>query len=35
MDKFINVSHIFINDISRYMANFCDLKKKTKSFFIF
>ena len=34
MDEFINVSDIFINDISRYIANLCDLKKKT-SYFIF
>ena len=31
MDKFINVSHIFINDISRYMAIFSDLRKRTKN----
>ena len=31
MDKFINVSHIFIIDISRYMAIFSDLKKRTKN----
>ena len=29
MDKFINVSHIFINDISRYI--FSNLKKRTKN----
>ena len=30
MDELINVSHVFINDISRYIATFCDLKKRTK-----
>ena len=35
MDEFINVSHIFINDVSRCIAIFCDLKKKAKSSFIF
>ena len=35
MDKFINVSHVFINDISRYMATSCDLKKWKKGSFIF
>ena len=35
MDEFINVSHIFINDISTYIATFCDLKKITKRSFIF
>ena len=35
MDEFIDVSHVFINDISRYIAAFCDLKKKTKRSFIF
>ena len=35
MDEFMNVSHIFINDISKYIATFCDLKKRTKSSFIF
>ena len=31
MDEFINVYHAFISDISRYIATFCDLKKRTKS----
>ena len=31
MDKFIYVSHIFINDISRYMAIFSDLKNRSKN----
>ena len=35
MDDFINASHIFINDISRYIASFCDLKKRTKLSFLF
>ena len=35
MDEFINVSHVFINDISRCIATSCDLKKRTKSSFIF
>ena len=35
MDEFINVSHVFINDISRYIATFCNLKKRTKSSFTF
>ena len=26
--------HVFINDIRRYIATFCDLKKRTKSCFI-
>ena len=32
MDEFINVSHVFISDISKYMylATFCDLKNRTK-----
>ena len=30
MDEFINLSHVFINDISRYIATFCDLKKRKK-----
>ena len=32
MDEFINVSNIFI---SRYIATFSSLKKRTKSCFIF
>ena len=35
MYEFINVSHVFINDISRYIAISCDLKKRAKSYFIF
>ena len=35
MDKFIDVSHVFINDINRYMATSCDLtKRKRKLFYI-
>ena len=34
MDEFIKVSHVFIYDISRYIATFCDLKKMTKLFYI-
>ena len=34
MDEFINVSRVFINDISRYIATSCDLKnEKNKRFF--
>ena len=29
MNEFINVPHIFINDISTYIATFCELKKRT------
>ena len=29
------VYHIFINDISRYIATFGDLKKRTRSSFLF
>ena len=32
---FIDVSHDFINDISRYIATSCDLKKRKKSYFVF
>ena len=32
---FINVSHVFINDISRYIATSCDLKKRAKISFKF
>ena len=35
MDEFMNVSHVFINDISSYIATSCELKKRTKSSFIF
>ena len=35
MDEFINLSDVFINDIDRCVATFCDLKKITKSSFIF
>ena len=28
VDEFKNVSHVFINDNSRYIATFSDLKKK-------
>ena len=35
MDDLINISHVFINDFSRYIATSCDLKKWTKSSFIF
>ena len=28
MDEFINVSHVFINEISRYIATSCDLKNE-------
>ena len=35
MDEFINVSHVFINDISTNIATFCELKKRTKNYFIF
>ena len=35
MDEFINGSHVFINDISRYIATFCELKKRKKIYFIF
>ena len=31
MDEFINVYHAFISDISRCIATFCGLKKRTKS----
>ena len=35
MDEFINVSHVFIKDISRYIGTSCDLKnKRNKKFFI-
>ena len=34
MDEFMNVSHAFINNISRYIAAFCDLKKIMKVSFI-
>ena len=33
MDEFINVFHAFINNISRYIATSCDLKKRAKSSF--
>ena len=34
MDEFINVSRVFINDISRYIATSYDLKnEKNKRFF--
>ena len=29
MNEFINVCHIFMNDMSRYIVTFCDLKKRT------
>ena len=35
MDEFVNVSHVFINDISRHIATFGDLNKITKNYFIF
>ena len=35
INEFINVSHIVTNYIIRYVATFCDLKKKAKSYFIF
>ena len=35
MAQFIDVSHVFITDISRYIPAFCDLKKRTKGYFIF
>ena len=35
MDEFVNVSHVFINDISTYIATFCELNKRAKSSFIF
>ena len=35
IDKFINVSHVFIYDIGKYMATFCDLMKGAKISFIF
>ena len=30
MNEFINLSHVFSNDISRHMATFYDLKKRKK-----
>ena len=30
MDEFINVSLVFVNYNSRYVATFCDMKKITK-----
>ena len=35
MDEFINVSYVSINEISRYIATFCDLKKIIKIYFTF
>ena len=35
MDEFINVSHVFINYISRYIATSCDFKnERNEKFFI-
>ena len=36
MDKlFIDVSHVFINDISRYSATSCDLTKRKKNVILY
>ena len=35
MDEFINALPVFVDDISRYIATFCDLKKRTKNYFMF
>ena len=35
MDEFLNLSDVFINDISRCIATFCDFKKRTKGLIIF
>ena len=35
MDEFINVSHVFIDYVNRYIAVFCDLNKRTNCSFIF
>ena len=34
MNEFINVSHVFVNDISRYITTSCDLKKRTRFFYV-
>ena len=36
MDEFINISHVFNNDTSRYIATSYDIKnERNKKFFIF
>ena len=35
MDGFIDVSHVFINDITIRQLSFYDLKKRTKCYLIF
>ena len=34
MNEFINLSRVFINDISRYIATLCNLKKRKEISFI-